>query len=154
MGFFGSWTDSCQQDTSSEPMDLPVFSDQRRGCYVNHTHERRTCCQDEDQVTRSDDVRHSATSEITQTDRPQRGRERLKSYAQPKSSSMINRQQTRSGSPRPRTYGARANGRLRRGERQQNGSQEHRVRRACVKHHDDAVCRCNSNSHITRASES
>jgi hypothetical protein len=124
-------------------MGLLVPSDQRPGSH-QHTLERRTCYQDDHHHTRSDSNRHSITTEVSQTGRSYKRHEHVEHFEQHKPASIHTRQQTRSHSPRPRTYAARASGRLRRSSHQQTEFQEHHVRRVCVKHQDDAACRCNS----------
>jgi hypothetical protein len=150
--FAGSWTDSWQQDATPGTMGLLVPSDQRP--IAHHTLERRTCYQNDHHRTRSDSNRYSVTSDISQTSRSYKRRENVEHHEQHKSASAHKLQQTRSRSPRPHTYVARANGRLRRSSHHGIDSQEHHVRRDCVKHQDGAACRCNSNARITRAGES
>jgi hypothetical protein len=142
----------------SETMELPVPSNQRPSDHYHyHTLERRTYYQGDYCLTRSDNNRYSVTSEVPQTSRSSKRREHMEHYEEYKSASVHNRQQTRSRSrsPRPRTHAAaRANGRLPESSHHQIDSQEHHVRRVCVKHQDDAACRCNSNARIARAGES
>jgi hypothetical protein len=151
--FAGSWTDSWQQETTSGEMELLVPSDQRPGDHYHHHHtlEQRTCYQDDNRLIRSDSNRLSLTSEVSQATGSYKRCEHVEHYEQHESASVHARQQTRSRSPRPRTYVTRADGQLRKSERQLIGPQEPR---ACVKHQDGTVCRCNSNSQVPRAGES
>jgi hypothetical protein len=152
--FAGSWTDSWHQDTTSETMELLVPSDQRHCDRYHHHHhmlDRRTCYQDDQHLPRSYINGHFVTSEVSRTSGAYKHREHVEHYEQHRSASVHTRQQTRSRPPRPSTY---ENGRLRRVERQQIDTEEHRVRHNCVKYQGDAACRCSSNPQTTRASKS